>query len=249
MTVIKVKTGTRVSKLGWMLLMCGILIDSRVQAQDCIVFGPYSSDPAVAYTCGLGFISFNYSSWVFTNLGGGNIRVAGSPTGTPPALIGALNCNDSTFTVDATLAGTCTETYSLQGRFGSDTSWAGTFNVSFSGSNCLDCTNQTFLVAGTTNHVSGVFADPLPIQTSLDQNFPNPFNPTTQIRFSLSQTGLVSLKVYTILGQHVETLVNGRLSAGSHLVQWHPRDLTGGVYYYRFQSGGYSETKKLLLLK
>jgi hypothetical protein len=249
MTIMRKDSGARVSKLAWILLACCTLTVSRIQAQDCIVFGPYSSVPTVAYSCAFGIVSFNYSSWVFTDDGGGMIRVAGSPTGSPPALTGSLNCGDSTFSVEATVPGGCTESYSLRGRFSSDTSWSGTFSVTFTGSNCFDCSNQTFLVAGTTVRVTGLALVPDLIGSSLHQNFPNPFNPTTQIGFSLSQPGTVRLDLYNTLGQHVATLVEGRLSGGYHIVPWDPGDLPAGVYMYRLHTDRFTLTKHLVFLR
>lgn len=83
----------------------------------------------------------------------------------------------------------------------------------------------------------------------LSQNYPNPFNPTTNIQFTLQQTGLVSLKVYNMLGQEVATLLNGRISAGVQTVQFDASDLASGVYLYRLQAGNRVQTNKMLLIK
>lgn len=139
-------------KLRFVLTLCTGLIVAQASAQNCIVFGTYSSLPTVSYSCAFGLVSFNHSAWTFKNLGGGNIRITGSPSGSTPPLAGILNCNDSTFFASATLPGGCTVADSMRGKFTSDTSWYGTFNITFTGSSCFDCINQTFLVSGTTNH-------------------------------------------------------------------------------------------------
>ncbi len=259
MSILKKYSGSQRSTHGALLLMYCAMVASHAQAQ-CIVFGTYSSLPSVSYSCESFIIPpptvviFNYSAWEFTNQGSGNIRVTGSPGGSPPALTGTINCNDSTFAVSATVPsgpGGCTETYSLQGRFTSDTSWGGTFRVMFTGSGCgvTNCLNQTFPVSGTTPHVTGVSNEPIPVEASLDQNFPNPFNPSTQIGFSLSHSSTVTLTIYDILGRHVETLVNERLSAGFHSIQWNADGLSSGVYYYRLTTDQTVQTKHLVLLR
>jgi len=84
---------------------------------------------------------------------------------------------------------------------------------------------------------------------SLSQNYPNPFNPTTNIKFSIEQSGLVSLKVYNILGQEVATLLNKELNAGSYEYNFDASKLTSGVYIYTIHSGNFMQTKKMILLK
>lgn len=83
----------------------------------------------------------------------------------------------------------------------------------------------------------------------LFQNYPNPFNPTTTIRFTLPVSGFTTLKVFDILGREVAMLVNEEKSVGEHLMQWNGAGTPSGIYFYRLQSGNYSATKKLLLLK
>ncbi len=83
----------------------------------------------------------------------------------------------------------------------------------------------------------------------LMQNFPNPFNPTTTIRFHLSMPGFASLKIFDLLGREVESLVGEKLSAGSYSVPWDGKEYSSGVYFYRLQAGNFVETKKLILLK
>ncbi len=98
-----------------------------------------------------------------------------------------------------------------------------------------------------------VRVDP-PGQFSLNQNAPNPFNPTTSIRYELPNTVQVTLKVYNLLGQEVRLLVNARQEAGFHTIIWNGRNVAGrsvssGVYFYRIEAGEFTKAKKMLLLK
>ena len=93
-----------------------------------------------------------------------------------------------------------------------------------------------------------------PVITELKGNYPNPFNPNTTIRFSLKERGKVSIDIYNILGQKVKTLVNGDLPAGVHNLSWNgldenKRPVASGVYFYKMQSGSYSNTRKMILMK
>ncbi len=84
---------------------------------------------------------------------------------------------------------------------------------------------------------------------SLSQNYPNPFNPTSNIRFTLPQANNVRLDVYNINGQLVQTLVNSRMNAGEHTVQFDAGSLASGVYIYRIISGNFVQSKKMTLIK
>lgn len=83
----------------------------------------------------------------------------------------------------------------------------------------------------------------------LSQNFPNPFNPTTLIEYELASAGDVRLEVFDMLGRKVATLVNERQSAGAHRANFNASNLSSGVYFYTIQSGRFSQTKKMLLVK
>ncbi|MBN1302527.1 MAG: T9SS type A sorting domain-containing protein [Melioribacteraceae bacterium] len=89
----------------------------------------------------------------------------------------------------------------------------------------------------------------VPYTFTLDQNYPNPFNPATQIKYSIGETGLVTLKVFNILGQEVVTLVNKIQSPGSYLINFDASSLTSGVYVYQIQSGSMISSKKMMLIK
>uniref|UniRef100_A0A7V2ZIP6 T9SS type A sorting domain-containing protein n=1 Tax=Ignavibacterium album TaxID=591197 RepID=A0A7V2ZIP6_9BACT len=89
----------------------------------------------------------------------------------------------------------------------------------------------------------------IPTSFSLSQNFPNPFNPTTTIQYSLPQAEDVTLKVYNLLGEEVKTLVNDYQQAGKHSVQINVNNLPSGVYFYRIQAGNFVQTKKMILIK
>mgnify|MGYP000946331550 CR=1 FL=1 len=85
-------------------------------------------------------------------------------------------------------------------------------------------------------------------------NYPNPFNPETNISYSIPQSGVASVKVYNLKGQQIRTLVNGEVAAGTHTVVWNGTDDNGtavssGVYFYRVENAGKVITKQMLLLK
>ncbi len=84
---------------------------------------------------------------------------------------------------------------------------------------------------------------------NLSQNYPNPFNPTTNIRFTIPEQGLVTLKVYNLLGKEVTTLLHEQKNAGSYNVDFNADNLSSGVYFYTIKAGNFVQTKKMLLLK
>ncbi len=100
------------------------------------------------------------------------------------------------------------------------------------------------------SEVTGIRSLPgQPTSFKLDQNFPNPFNPTTTIRYSLLQRGLVTLSIYNVLGQKVETLVSQVQGAGNYEVKFNASKFASGVYFYRLQAGSFNMTKKMMLVK
>ena len=95
---------------------------------------------------------------------------------------------------------------------------------------------------------------PLPDQYGLNQNMPNPFNPSTAIGYQLPEAGLVRLAIYNLLGQEVRVLVNERKEAGSFTATWDGTDARGrhaasGVYLYRIKAGDFTSSRRMLLLK
>ena len=89
----------------------------------------------------------------------------------------------------------------------------------------------------------------IPDKYSLTQNFPNPFNPSTNIMFDIPKESFVSLKVFDLLGKEYATLVNEYLKPGSYSADWNASAYPSGVYFYRLETEGYSEVKKMILTK
>jgi len=119
-------------------------------------------------------------------------------------------------------------------------------------------TNAGVYAAFTTDIITGVEDDEddgiLPYRFELSQNYPNPFNPVTTIDYNLPRRSHVTIEVYNVLGQKVQTLVDREESAGSYTITWDGTTANGqpaatGVYLYRFQAGDHIETKKMILLK
>ena len=97
--------------------------------------------------------------------------------------------------------------------------------------------------------LSGDAPRPLPHEFDLSQNFPNPFNPSTVIRYAIPVKSHVLLTVHNLLGQLVATVVNGDEDAGFHEVRFEAPGLASGVYLYRIEAGKFVQTRKLTLIR
>jgi hypothetical protein len=109
-------------------------------------------------------------------------------------------------------------------------------------------------VSNISGSIIGVFdksgiAQIIPVSNSLSQNFPNPFNPSTTIYYGLKEAGNVTIKIYNALGQEIVTLVNERKESGYHYAEWNASGCPSGMYFYKIQSGNYTESKKMILAK
>ena len=112
----------------------------------------------------------------------------------------------------------------------------------------IGCLNPP--MGGIQDIITGVKQlDQLPASFSLDQNYPNPFNPATVIPFKVSKEGRIRLAVYDLLGKEVAVLWDGRAGVGSHTIRWDASGLPSGVYFYRLEADGFSDAKKMMLLK
>ena len=89
----------------------------------------------------------------------------------------------------------------------------------------------------------------LPDKYLLYQSFPNPFNPSTTIKYSVPNSDIVNIKVYDILGKEVATLLNEYKSPGSYIVEFDGSKFASGVYFYQLKAGNYLDTKKMILMK
>ena len=110
----------------------------------------------------------------------------------------------------------------------------------------MNDTTITFRTSGVTN-VSEI--KKLVQSFSLKQNYPNPFNPSTEISFELLQASPISLKIYDVVGNLVNELINSGMSAGIHKITFNANGLSAGVYYYQLQSGSDMQTRKMILMK
>jgi hypothetical protein len=100
-------------------------------------------------------------------------------------------------------------------------------------------------------HPTGVKSTPFsgPENFALSQNYPNPFNPSTTFNYVVGKAGFISIKVYDLLGREVATLVNEVKQAGTYPATWNAAKVGTGVYFYKMQSGSFTATKKMVLMK
>ena len=125
-------------------------------------------------------------------------------------------------------------------------SWTGEAN----GNHRLLHLNGSLWLAKVTGTVTDIHNKEIkPSDFALGQNYPNPFNPTTTIGYNLPSDGVVTLKVYDVLGKEVASLVNEVESAGNHFQSFNASQLPSGTYVYRLTSGAFSETRTMVLLK
>ena len=182
------------------------------------------------------FGSFTYD--LPTNFVGvsGSPLVWGFDTGTGMAAVGNI--------MSGTIAGTCPNGTPLAG--------AATLEVPFfyNGNSPTPVVGPTFYgFAGQLDCGPIAGADDLPVEFALANAYPNPFNPTTAIEFSLAETSMTSLKVYNLAGQEVATLVDGTLERGTHSVTFDASALSSGMYLYTIEANGFTATKKMALIK
>jgi hypothetical protein len=101
----------------------------------------------------------------------------------------------------------------------------------------------------TENPASVTINKLFPSQYKLGQAYPNPFNPSTTIKFYLPRSEYVKLEIYNNIGQIVETIIHWQMTAGEHIVEFNARHLSSGVYYYRLATPNFTDVKKFILMK
>ncbi len=103
---------------------------------------------------------------------------------------------------------------------------------------------QPCLTSNITHKISEI-----PSAYRLSQNYPNPFNPTTSIKFSMPKSGMVTLKVYDMLGRQIAELVNGFKTEGTYIVDFDGSSLSSGMYFYKIEVNDFVAVKKMVLVK
>ena len=109
--------------------------------------------------------------------------------------------------------------------------------------------NHSKLITVNISGITGVETKSIPEEFGLSQNYPNPFNPVTQIKYQIAEDCNVTLKVYSVLGKEIFTLVNKNQSPGYYNVEFNGSGLASGIYLYQLKAGSFIQTKKLLLVK
>lgn len=130
---------------------------------------------------------------------------------------------------------------------------AGTGSVSLylSGSQGVKSGPNTKIVLSSTEQIASAVSEPntAPARYGLEQNFPNPFNPSTEITYQLPADGHVLLTVHNVLGKEIASIVNEVENAGTHTVRFNAASLAGGIYFYRLQTNSFTAIRKMLLVK
>ncbi len=127
----------------------------------------------------------------------------------------------------------------------------GTYNIQINGTEPGGVRNhlRTYqLVVSPLVGISGN-ENTTPVKYSLEQNYPNPFNPATTINYSVEKTGFVKLTVYDVTGKEVQTLVSANMNAGAYSINFDASKLNSGMYFYKLESGSFSEVRKMMLIK
>jgi hypothetical protein len=175
---------------------------------------------------------------------------------------------DNGFIITGKIQGNYNDVWILKTNSSGEAIWTKTFSNANGdyGYSVKQTTDGGYIIAGSTylnekkmevylikleSDIVGIDTDQENISHSfnISQNFPNPFNPTTKLKYSIPQSSNVVLKVFDILGNEIETLVNEEKPTGTYEINWYAEGLPSGVYFYQFQAGGFVETKKMVLLR
>lgn len=135
------------------------------------------------------------------------------------------------------------KTLTLEAESGTVTIAAASGTVTIGGS------GASKIIGGNANDGETGNPQTVPEEFTLSNNYPNPFNPTTVISYQLPEASQVTLKVFDMLGREVAILVDGRISAGQHEVQFDASNHSSGLYLYKLQAGEFVQTKKMMLIK
>jgi len=112
---------------------------------------------------------------------------------------------------------------------------------------------EIYFIDGITGQIVPIgisnISTEIPDDYCLYQNYPNPFNPSTKIKFDIPKSSYVKLTVFDMLGREVEVLINEKVQPGSYEYYWDAYKYTSGVYFYRLQSDGFVQVRKMLLIK
>ncbi len=142
-------------------------------------------------------------------------------------------------------------TYNFQYRFQRPAAWVD--SMIYTLALVQNDNDKSTMNAKSSNfdYLTGItpYSNQVPRSFALYQNYPNPFNPTTNIKFDLPKSGNVSLKLYDMLGNEVQTLVDGNQQAGVYNITVNGANLASGVYFYTLKTDSYVETKKMALIK
>lgn len=111
----------------------------------------------------------------------------------------------------------------------------------------LNVYNSILLLQNPTS--TGNTGNNIPVSSRLYENYPNPFNPSTIIRYDVANKGIVNIKIYDVLGREVYALVNSEMEAGSYQVVWNAKGFSSGLYYFTMTTGNYTQTRKMALIK
>ncbi len=173
------------------------------------------------------------------------------PTGIPATVVGGNTFYDSASAQSVSLSAT---QVSFNGHTYYFNRWEGTGSGSYTGPNAIaNVTMNEFILqkaifdtinVGISNYNSNV-----PDKFALYQNYPNPFNPTTNIKFDIAKSTFTSIVIYDMLGKEVSNLVSQVLSPGSYEYNFNASNFPSGIYYYRIKTEGYTEIRKMMLVK
>ena len=131
-------------------------------------------------------------------------------------------------------------------------SFSGSMEISDTTIIALTTSTDLYIAKLNMNNISDVedYTNELLLNKfELSQNFPNPFNPTTKIKYQIPELSFINIKVYDVLGNEIAILVNEEKLAGEYEVEFNGKELTSGIYFYQLEAGNFIQTKKMILLK